>query len=123
MNKTYRTDVQLLTKILQNQVNIENAIKRFGCNEKNLENDTMVFDLCAFYMAQIGEEIKNLTDTTKKSLTFVDVNILRKFRNMIDHTYDKVNKSVLKAYIFLVISEKSKKEIKDRIMYCRQHAK
>lgn len=47
------------------------------------------FDLCVFYMAQIGEAAKMLTDDRPNSLICMDFGILKSFRNMIDHTYEK----------------------------------
>lgn len=54
-------------------------------------------------MAQIGEASKMLTDDTQQSLTCINAGVLKAFRNMIDHTYEKVNKKYLKAYIFSII--------------------
>ena len=60
----------------------------------------MAFDLCAMYMAQIGEEVKHLTTESKNELSkTLDTSVLYQFRNMIDHTYEKVNKIMLSAYI------------------------
>lgn len=109
-------------KILQNQTKIANAIKRFGCNQNNLEKDDMAFDLCAFYMAQIGEEVKLLTDYSKAALTCINVDILRTFRNTIDHSYEKINKAYLKAFIFSMIESQAMEEVKNRIKYCTENA-
>ena len=68
-----------------------------------------------FYMAQIGEAAKLLTDDTQNSLTCINAGILKAFRNMIDHTYEKVNKKYLKAYIFNMIEPKAVMEIRNRI--------
>lgn len=122
MTTSYKKDIQLLMSILQRQNDIKEAIKRFGCNQNNLEQDKMAFDLCAFYMAQIGEASKMLTDDTKNSLTCINTSILKAFRNMIDHTYEKVNKKYLKAYIFNIIEPKAIAEIKNRIIYCNENA-
>lgn len=97
MNKSLRRDIQLLTKILDNQNKIIKALKRFGCNQKNLENDIEAFDLCAFYMAQIGESAKLLTDLTIDSFRVFDPLVTKKFRNMIDHVYEDVNRAYLKS--------------------------
>ena len=37
----------------------------------------MAFDLCAFYMAQIGEASKMLTDDTQHSLTCINAGVLK----------------------------------------------
>lgn len=122
MTKSYKKDIQLLMLILQRQNDIKEVIKRFGCNLNNLEQDKMAFDLCAFYMAQIGEASKMLTDDTQNSLMCINVSVLKAFRNMIDHTYEKVNKKYLKAYIFSMIEPKAITEVKNRINYCNENA-
>lgn len=123
MTKSYRKDIQLLMTILKNQGKITDTIKHFGCNKSDLDKNEMAFDLCAFYMAQIGEAAKLLTDETMKSLKCLDVEVLKAFRNMIDHTYEKVNRSYLKAYIFNMILATTQQEIKERIIFCNQNAK
>ena len=82
----------------------------------------MAFDLCAFYMAQIGEASKMLTEDTQNSLACIDISVLKAFRNMIDHTYEKVNKKYLKAYIFSMTETKAMTEIKNRIKFCNENA-
>lgn len=81
------------------------------------------FDLCAMYMSQIGEAGKYLTDDTKQSFKNFDPSITGYFRNMIDHVYEKVNKAVLKAYVFNMVKPDVIKEVKDRIIFCSEHAK
>lgn len=122
MTKSYKKDIQLLMSILQRQNDMKEVIKRFGCSQNNLEQDKMAFDLCAFYMAQIGEAAKLLTDDTQNPLTCINAGILKAFRNMIDHTYEKVNKKYLKAYIFNMIEPKAVMEIRNRINYCNENA-
>lgn len=55
MTKSYKKDIQLLILILEKQKEIRETINLFGCNQNNLEQNKKAFDLCAFYMAQIGE--------------------------------------------------------------------
>lgn len=123
MSKSYYRDVQLLLNIIRNQRKIIEAINYFGCNQSNLDKNTMAFDLCAFYMAQIGETAKLLTDNTKESFRKMDVKGLVEFRNKIDHVYDRVNRTVLKKQIFNVISPQVTSEIEQRIQYCMKHRK
>ena len=123
MTKSYAKDIQLLLAILRNQDNIKNALERFNCNQKNLEQEPMAFDLCSFYMAQIGESAKLLTDESKSALSCLDARILKYFRNQIDHVYEKVNKTYLKPFIFSVISKDAIQEIKERIKYCTAQSK
>lgn len=123
MTRTYSRDTQILMRILQNQNNIKEAIQHFQCNNTNLHENKMAFDLCALYMAQIGEDIKLLTDSTKQSFSYLNTKELVYFRNMINHTYEKVDKVVLKAYIFNMIDKKTVAEVKERIQYCSNAAK
>lgn len=52
-----------------------------------------------------------------------DIQLLLKiFRNMIDHIYEKVNKKYLKAYIYSMVKGEAMKEVIDRINFCREHA-
>lgn len=83
----------------------------------------MAFDLCVFYMSQIGEAAKLLTDKTKTSFKYFDADCTKYFRNMANHVYEKVNRSYLKAYIFSTISKEAIMEIKNRIKYCMDNAK
>lgn len=71
MIKSYAKDIQLLMKILQNQNKIDKAINTFNCNQNNLDKNDMAFDLCAFYMSQIGEAAKLLTDETKQTFKYL----------------------------------------------------
>lgn len=122
MTKSYKKDIQLLMSILQRQNDMKEVIKRFECTQNDLEQDKMAFDLCAFYMAQIGEASKMLTDESQNSLSCINFGVLKAFRNMIDHTYEKVNKKYLKAYIFSMITPEAMAEIKNRINYCNENA-
>ena len=118
MTKSYKKDIQLLLKILENQNKIKNVISDFKCTEMDIENNAYAFDLCALYMAQIGEASKYLTDSTKQSFQYFDSSITGYFRNMIDHVYKKVNKKFLKAYIFNMIKQETINEIQDRLKFC-----
>lgn len=106
------------------------AVISFGCKialtsgPKSLVDNKLAFDLCAFYMAQLGEKVKLLTDDTYKDLnSTVNLQIFKYFRNLIDHDYDSVNRSVLRAYIELATSNTFLNCIKGRIAYCNAHAR
>lgn len=102
----------MIINILRNQEKIKNAIKTFNCTEYNLDQNEMAFDLCAMYMAQIGEAVGHLTDETKNKLTLFDWSVIKRFRNFIDHSYEKINKKLLKTYIFMMVSPKITNELK-----------
>lgn len=126
MNKSLGRDMSLLSNILKNQNKIECVMRDFKCDfsqsSSSVSNNVYAFDLCAMYMAQIGESVKLLTDETKSVISQeIDLSLLRYFRNMIDHAYDKVNKPYLQAYIQLMISSNVKKVLKDRYIYCTKN--
>lgn len=76
------------------------------------------------YMAQIGENVKLLTDKSQEALKeAVNIDILKYFRNMIDHNYEKVNKVYLQAYIQSVISDKAIAAVKNQYLYCMRNKK
>ena len=124
MNRNFSRDVQVLTYIRKNQQKIRNVIIRFECDfsaagSKSLLRDEQAFDLCAMYMAQIGENVKLLTDTSAGELDkFINVRTLAYFRNMIDHSYEKVNKSVLLPYIQITQSDKAMHQVEEMIKEC-----
>lgn len=121
VTKSYKKDIQLLLKILDYQNKIKQVVIDFKCTENDIENNIYAFDLCALYMAQIGEASKYLTDSTKQSFMCFDPSITSYFRNMIDHMYEKVNKKYLKAYIFTMINQETVNEIKDRLNFCSNY--
>ena len=121
MTKSYSKDIQLLLKISEHQYKITKVLKDFKCTEKDLDTNTYAFDLCALYMSQIDEASKYLTDETRQSFNYFDPSVTSYFRNMIDHIYEKVNKKYLKAYIFHMVKEETKKEVISRINFCREH--
>lgn len=94
INKSLKRDVQILLKINENQNFILNVMRDFNCNfsqsKNGLCNNKYAFDLCAFYMAQIGEKIKLLTDSTKSEISkTIKIETFVYFRNIIDHDYDR----------------------------------
>ena len=128
VNKSFKRDVQILTKIRVNQNYIEGVVRNNGCSftqqANGLFNNREAFDLCSFYMAQIGEKVKLLTDSTKDCLNkYFNLDILVYFRNMIDHDYDSVNRVILQSYIQQIISKEFVDAVEDRIKYCNSNKK
>ena len=124
MSSSKSRDIQILTYILKNQNNIRAAIKRMGVSlnqsaTNSIVKDDMAFDLCAMYMAQIGENVKLLTEESQTAVSqIIDVPTLKYFRNMIDHDYEKVNKTILRPYIESAQSDKAMTAIKKLISNC-----
>ena len=100
MKPSRQRDKYVLSCILKNQQKIKKVVKDFQCDfsltQKSVINNQYAFDLCAMYMAQIGENVKLLTDESKNALSeVVNINILKKFRNIIDHNYEKIDKNIM----------------------------
>lgn len=124
MNKSLSRDISVLTKMLSNVTDVRTVIKdgnfTFGSDRRALYNNKFAFDLCSFYMAQFGEKVKLLTDSSRDDLCKVaDLSTIKYFRNLIDHDYESANKQVLQAYIQVLSSDKILRAITNRIMYCR----
>ncbi len=100
---------------------IRSAVERLGASlnssaSNSILQDEHAFDLCAMYMAQIGENVKLLTDESKDSLSeTISLDVLKYFRNMIDHDYEKINKSFLLPYIESTQSDKAISAVKQLI--------
>lgn len=129
MTRSFSRDVQVLTYILRNQKKIKDVAARFECDfsttgVKSILKDEQAFDLCAMYMAQIGENAKLLTDFSKEELgKIIDIRTLTYFRNMIDHSYEKVNKSVLLPYIQIAQSDKAMNQVMALMTKCNAKKK
>lgn len=122
-HKSLGRDTTVLRYINKNIEKIQNAIKLFKCDftqsPSGLCRNEMAFDLCSMYMAQIGENVKLLSDSSRSALNkHVDLSNLVYFRNRIDHSYEKVDKVYLQSYIQLVVSKEFKNAIKEQYEYC-----
>ncbi|EOS68712.1 hypothetical protein C818_03527 [Lachnospiraceae bacterium MD308] len=126
MVKSLSRDMSVLIYIKKNQDNLLEALKVSKCDFSNtnrgLCNNKIIFDACALYMAQIGENVKLLSDSTVEYLNdYFNTGILRYFRNMIDHSYEKVNRQILQAYIQQMCSQDVYDAVSRRIQYCKQN--
>ena len=129
MGKTLSRDIQLLTKMLINITDAMSVVQRYSVtldtnakNSMHLNKDA--FDLCSFYMAQAGEKVKLLSDSTFNFLQKeVDLGTLKYFRNKIDHDYESVSKAMLQAYMSKIINKNTIRIFKERIQYCQNNKK
>lgn len=80
MPKSLSRDVQTLSYILKNQDKIKHVITDFNCDftqsATSVSNNTYAFDLCAMYMAQIGENIKQAVPLKHQELYSLFYNTL-----------------------------------------------
>lgn len=75
-------------------------------------------------MAQFGEKVKLLTDSSREDLNnYADLGIMKYFRNMIDHDYESVNKAVLASYLSILVSNQFLNALQNRLRYCSQNKK
>ena len=113
--------------MLANVDSSRDDIKRYGVNFNSTSSCALIsnkdaFDLCSFYLAQCGEKVKLLTDSSKHSLSsVVNLNILKYFRNIIDHDYESVNKVVLQGYIQSLVSNEFRNRIIYQIDFCKRN--
>ena len=123
MTKSYKRDIhiQVLLKMLENVDSTRGIMLISIIHLKVLYIKIKDgFDLCSFYLAQFGEKVKLLTDSSKSNLSsVVDLNILKYFRNIIDHDYESVNKLVLQGYIQSLVSNDFRNALISRIKYCK----
>lgn len=129
MTKSYSRDIQVLTKMLLNIDKARNVVSQFqvdfnASSSRVLYKNPYAFDLCAFYMAQLGEKVKLLTDSTRNDLSsVVDLGVLKYFRNLIDHDYEAVNKILLQGYIQVLVSDSFRNAVISRLNYCKCNKK
>lgn len=126
--RNFRHDCQELSAILGKIARTRDIIKRYKCDfsqsNTGLCHNLDAFELCVFQMAQIGERVNLLTDSSREDIeSVINIKILIYFRNMIDHDYDRVNKVILQTYIQQTISDKTINKIKDRLKFCKNNCR
>jgi len=123
LSKNLSRDINVMYKMVDHIKSMKDGMKRLGCkNKAELMIDKQAMDLSAFYVAQIGELSKVLTDGTRKELRFLNDKTAILLRNKIDHNYEKVSRVMLAEYIMKVCRQDTGKELADRIKYCRDNA-
>ena len=124
MDKNFKSDISILTKISIEIDKMCKTLHRFNINTQNdLLKDTDILDLCAFRVFQIGELAKKLTDDSKNNLSFTSLVSVTKLRDKIGHTYNLVNKSWLVSVVFMLTKPTVVMEVQNRIIYCKNNKK
>lgn len=126
ISKSLSRDMNVILKIIDNVNNMRELILKggfdFSNTEKGIINNKFAFDLCSFYISQIGEKVKLLTDATVEDLGKVfDIRCCVKFRNLIDHDYEHISKKVLVPYVQMVTSNDFLNALHRRYDYCKQN--
>lgn len=129
MSKSLSRDCQVLLKMIENVNSARDVIKRYNVDfnarsPRYIAYNKDALDLCSFYMAQFGEKVKLLTDSSREDLNnYADLGIMKYFRNMIDHDYESVNKAVLASYLSILVSNQFLNALQNRLRYCSQNKK
>lgn len=122
--KSLNRDVFILIGIYKNKMEIINTLKRFNMTTTDFTNDTVVKAACSLFLAQIGENLKLLSDSSTEYMNrYVDVRDLRRVRNEIDHVYHKVDNQDLRLKVSSVISKVAIQAVLNRIEYCKKNCK
>lgn len=95
MNKSLSRDYQVLLKMIENVNSARDVIKRHNVDfnarsQRYIACSKDALDLCSFYMAQFGEKIKLLTDSSKDYLNkYANFNIATPsdMESLIDNMY------------------------------------
>ena len=104
------------------QVKMSKVLKKTNCLTANkLLTDEYTLDLCSFYIANIGELTRKLTDSTKEALSSIHCHSLLRIRNIIDHAYTSADKSKFIPFIFLLAKDESIRIVSERFEYCNKY--
>lgn len=117
-----KRDYRALTGLIKYQRKIKELLVDFDCdlsqNEKSICNNKYAFDLCAFYMSQIGESVKTLGVSSRAELDkVVDIRTLIYFRNAIDCHYRRLNIPYFLAHVAKVIEPEVCEVAEKRLSY------
>lgn len=126
MTKSYKRDKDLLKSTLEYVDKINRTLKLHRITLDNVISNDLAIDSCAFYLSQIGELAKSLTEDSALFLynaTTIDLKLLVYCRNMIDHDYTHMNRSLLIMYLRIILSKDFTCLVANRIDYCYKHAK
>ncbi len=98
--------------IIQKIIGYIDDIEKYVDNmkAKDFLDDKKTITACAFTVSQIGELVKEITDTTIDKYNTIPWNSIRGMRNRIVHDYENVDLSVLWGTI-----KESLPELKDKL--------
>ena len=118
-NKTLRTDIEILRKILKHQKGLNETMKILNLySSSDIIANNVVLKALAFDIGQIGELTDKLSDDTVDSFRSIHVKLAYSIRNRIDHAYLSVKPQEVALTAMQLSSKAAVEEIKSRIVYC-----
>ncbi len=119
VEKTLRTDIELLRKILKHLNGINETAEILKLKSHNdIINNNVALKALALDIGQIGELASKLSKDTIDSIKNLDVKLAYSIRNRIDHAYLSVKPMEIALTTMQFVSSTSVDEIKARIKYC-----
>lgn len=123
-DKTLRTDIEILRKILRHQDGINETMKILNLTSINeIIANNVALKAIALDLSQIGELAAKLTNDTVDSFINLNVKLAYSIRNRIDHAYLSVKPQEIALTAMQLGSIASLDEIKSRIKYCVANCK
>jgi uncharacterized protein with HEPN domain len=123
-NKTLRTDIEILRKILKHQEGLNETMKMLNLFTLNdIIANNVALKALALDIGQIGELTDKLTEDTIDSFRSINVKLAYSIRNRIDHAYLSVKPQEIALTAMQLSSKASIDEIKSRMLYCVSHSK
>jgi len=86
---------KILKIIIKYCSNIENAVNRFGDDQKKFLSDVDYQHTCSFSISQIGEYVKRLSKEIKEKTPETMWRNIAGMRDVITHAYEGINLNIL----------------------------
>lgn len=87
-------DIRILEHIVSYCVQIEEAVERFGRDEKIFIEDAVYHNAIALCILQIGELAGNLSDEFRRTYADIPWREIKLMRNIVAHKYGTVDYSI-----------------------------
>lgn len=100
-------DVQTITNIIDKIDRVKEVINKYGVSSdnKDLLLEKYIFDLCMFYMSQLGSLVERLSDKVKDDIDKeISLSVLMSFKQAVLSDYDSIDKGMLRDNLNKVIS-------------------
>ena len=91
MDKRTIKDINRLNTVLKYCGKIETVMNEYGRDLEDFLENPIYQDLCSFYVQQIGENTRNLSDEMIKKHPEIKWDDMRETRNEIAHIYEWID--------------------------------